>query len=106
MPPFPLLIDTIPGTLILGSAWGLLVGCVLGDPNSIVSDAADKRTKVTKFLIFVFMKHYDFYRFSPGISSLALGTPPQQRGILHSPVWLCKQAGSSQYCDAREHVDL
>jgi hypothetical protein len=28
---------------------------MLGDPNSIVIDAAESRTKVTKFLIFVFM---------------------------------------------------
>jgi hypothetical protein len=105
MPPFSLLIETIPGTLTSGSVAGLPAGCVLGDPSSIVSDAADKRTKMTKFLIFVFMEHYDFYRFSPGISSLALNTPPQQRGILHSPVWLCKHAGGLQYCAGREQVD-
>ena len=28
---------------------------MVGDPNSIVSDAAKSRTKVVKFLIFVFM---------------------------------------------------
>jgi hypothetical protein len=33
---------------------------VVGDPNNIVSDAAESRTNVTKFLIFVFMEHYDF----------------------------------------------
>jgi hypothetical protein len=33
---------------------------VAGDPNSIVSDAAESRTKVNKFLIFVFMERYDF----------------------------------------------
>ena len=28
---------------------------MLGDPNSIVSDAAESRTNVTKFLIFIFI---------------------------------------------------
>ena len=55
-----LLFETIPGIDTSGSVCGLPLGCVLGDPNSIVSDAAESRTKVTKFLIFVFMGHYDF----------------------------------------------
>jgi hypothetical protein len=38
---------------------GYRVGWAVGDPNSIVSDAAESRTKVNKFLILVFMEHYE-----------------------------------------------
>jgi len=55
MPALSLLFETIPGTDTSGSVWGLPLGCMLGDPNSIVIDAAERRTRVTKFLIFVFM---------------------------------------------------
>ena len=58
--------ETIPGNDTSGSVCGLPLGCVLGDPNSIVSDAAESRTKVTKFLIFVFIGHYDSLQISPG----------------------------------------
>jgi hypothetical protein len=51
---------------------------VAGDPNSIVSDAAESRTKVTKFLIFVFIEHYDFLEVFSGISRYEPGAP--QRG--------------------------
>ena len=60
MPALPLLFETIPGNDTSGSVLGLPLGCVVDDPNSIVSDAPKSRTKVTKFLIFVFTKHYDF----------------------------------------------
>jgi hypothetical protein len=33
---------------------------MLGDPNSIVIDPAERRTKVIKFLIFVFMGDQNF----------------------------------------------
>jgi hypothetical protein len=33
---------------------------VPGDPNSIVSDAAESKTNAIRLLIFVFMGHCDF----------------------------------------------
>ena len=63
MPALSLPFETIPGNDASGSVWGLPLGWAVGDPNSTVSDAVESRTKVTKFLIFVFMEHDDFYRF-------------------------------------------
>ena len=39
---------------------------MVGDANSIVSDVADKRTNVAKFLILVFLKHCEFVDFLRG----------------------------------------
>jgi hypothetical protein len=39
---------------------------MVGDANNIVSDAADNRTNVAKFLILVFMKHCEFVDFLRG----------------------------------------
>ena len=60
MPALSLLLETIPGIDTSGSVGGLPLGCVLGDPNSIVSDAAESRTNAIRLLIFVFIGHHDF----------------------------------------------
>ena len=58
MPALSLLFEIIPGNDMSASA--LLLDCVPGEPNSIVSDAAESRTNVVKFLIFISLEHYDF----------------------------------------------
>ena len=60
MPALSLLLEIIPGIDTSGSVCGLPLDCVLGDPNSIVSDAVESRTNAIRLLIFVFIGHYDF----------------------------------------------
>jgi len=60
VPVLSLVLATLPGNDTSGSVEGLVLDWFAGDPNSIVSDAAASKTKVTTFLIFVFMKHYGF----------------------------------------------
>src|SRR4030095_101590 len=54
IPPFSLLVEIMPGNDTSGSGWGLLFGCVLGDANSIVSDADESRTNAIKLVMFIF----------------------------------------------------
>jgi hypothetical protein len=56
MPALSLLFEIIPGNDTSAPVWAFMVACVLGAPNNIVNDAAKSRTKVAKFLIFVFME--------------------------------------------------
>ena len=76
MPALSLLFETIPGN----DMSGLPLGWAVGDPNSIVSDAAERRTKASKFLILVFIEHYDFYRFS-GDFEVRSERTTEERGI-------------------------
>jgi hypothetical protein len=81
MPALSLLVEAIPGIDTSRSVEGLPLGCGLGDPNSIVSDAAESRTKVTTFLIFVFIKRYGSKIF-PRILRYD-GADPRRAEFLH-----------------------
>lgn len=71
-----------------------------GDPNSIVNDAAESSTKVTKLLIFVFMEHYDFSRiFSADPEARTERTTAAETGfyilsvIMQTSLWLAISRG-------------
>jgi hypothetical protein len=58
MPPLSLLVETMLGTVTSGSVGGLPLGGVLGNANSMLTDAAESRTNAIKLLIFIFMGGY------------------------------------------------
>jgi hypothetical protein len=57
---------------------------MVGDAKSIVSDAAESKTKAAKFLVFVFIQ-YGFYDVSSGISKYESSAPARREAkFLHS----------------------
>src|SRR6187401_717592 len=84
VPVLSLLLETIPGNDTSSSVCGLLLGRMVGDANSIVSEAAESRTKVAKFLILVFMKRCEFYGFSSRISRYERSVPARREANFYT----------------------
>ena len=93
MPALPRLFETIPGNDTSGSVWGLPLGCVVGDPNSIVSDAPQEQNEDHQIPNFRFHETLRLLMaFLRGFRGAKRAHHRGREGIFTFLVWLCKRA--------------